>query len=784
MGRMTTAPPSLFGIRALRTEDPRFLRGECRYLEDVPIEGALRAVFVRSMMAHARLSRVDVSTARGMPGVAAVFVADDLNLPPQPPSGNVEGATSTIEAPFLREVLARDVVRYVGEPIAIIVAETLALAEDAAETLLPEEDPLEVVVGVEAAVADGAPCLWPEIGTNVAHAFSSHDDGADPLEGADVVASGRFVNQRLAPVPMETNAIAVVPEADGAYTVWVSSQVPFDVRDDLADALDVDRAKVRTIAPDVGGGFGAKLQIYPEYLAVAAAAKRLGRPVRWAESRGESMLNLTHGRAQLQRVEIGAKRDGTIVGMRVELLADMGAYPIGAYLPVTTQEMLAGVYTIPRIAFRGRSVVTNATPVAPYRGAGRPEATALVERAIDLLAAELGMDPVEVRRKNLIPSGAFPYTTASGTTYDVGDYERALDEALRIAGYDELRAEQAERRERGDHLCLGIGVCCYVEITSFSSKEFASVEVDSDGIVTVLTGTTPNGQGHETAFAQIASSVLGAPIDAIRVVHSDTGIVPRGAGTWGSRSLQAGGSAVFEQGAAVAEKAKTIAAHLLETDAADLVVGGGRFSVAGAPDRSLSLAEVAAAAADPSRLPEGLDPGLHSRGVYREPSSTFPFGTHIAVVEVDTQTGDTRLVRHVAVDDCGRILNPALVEGQVHGGLAQGIAQALYEEVRYDELGNPITGNLSTYLMPSAAELPWFETANTETPTRVNPLGAKGIGESATIGSTPAVQNAAVDALAHLGVRHLDLPLSPERVWSAVRTAAGPSPSHANGSHR
>jgi carbon-monoxide dehydrogenase large subunit len=392
----------------------------------------------------------------------------------------------------------------------------------------------------------------------------------------------------------------------------------------------------------------------------------------------------------------------------------------------------------------------------------------LIERAIDLVATELDMDPIEVRRKNLIPPDAFPYETPSGTEYDVGDYATSLDEALRIADVEALRAERAARLERGDHLVLGIGVATYVEITSFMSKEFGRVEVATDGTVTVHTGTSPHGQGHETAFAQIASSVLGVPFDAVRVVHSDTGVVKRGAGTWGSRSLQAGGSSVLERSQEVEAKARTLAAHLLEVDEADLTVADGRWAVAGAPSRSITWAELAVAASDPDRLPDGMDAGLSAEGVYREPASTFPFGTHVAVVEVDTQTGDVRLVRHVAVDDCGRILNPVLVEGQVHGGLGQGIGQALYEEVRYDADGNPMTGNLTTYLMPSAAEFPWFETARTETPTPVNPLGAKGIGESATIGSTPAVQNAAVNALAPFGVRHLDLPLSPERVWAAL----------------
>jgi aerobic carbon-monoxide dehydrogenase large subunit len=773
MGAVTIVPPSMFGLPILRSEDPRFLKGQARYLENIEIGGALRAVFVRSIMPHARITGLDAEAARTLPGVAAVFEADDLDLAPQPPSGNVEGAEGHLEGPFFtRDPLARDVVRYVGEPIAIVLADSLAVGQDAAELVVPEYELLDAVTDVETAAADGAPLLWPAFGSNVAHAFESNWD-ADVLEGAEVVARGRFVNQRVAPVPMETNGIAVVPKPDGDVTVWVSTQVPFDVRSDIADALGLPKERVRTIAPDVGGGFGAKLQIYPEYLAVAKAAQILGRPVRWQETRTESMLNLTHGRAQVQIVEIGAKRDGTLVGMRADLLADTGAYPIAAFLLTTTQEMAAGVYTFPAIACRGRSVVTNTTPVAPYRGAGRPEATALVERAIDLLAAELDMDPAELRRRNLIPPDAFPFTSASGTEYDTGEYEKTLDQALRVAGYDELRAEQRVRRANGDHLELGIGLCSYVEVTSFSSREFGSVEVHADGTVTVLAGTSSHGQGHETAFAQIASSVLGVPIEDVAVIHSDTGVVPRGAGTWGSRSLQAGGSAVFERAVEVSDKARAIAAHLLEADVADLSgFEDGRIAVRGAPERSVGWPDIAAAAADPARLPHGMPHGLVASGVFREPGSTFPFGTHVAVVEVDTQTGDVRLLRHVAVDDCGRILNPVLVRGQQHGGLGQGIAQALYEEVVYDEAGNPITGNLTTYLMPSAAELPWFEASNTETPTPLNPLGAKGIGESACIGSTPAVQNAAVDALSARGVRHLDLPLSPERVLTAVRAAS------------
>lgn len=762
---MTIVPPSAFGLPALRTEDPRFLRGEARYVDDIDIAGSLRAVFARSIFPHARVLDVrGLEGGRAAPGVVGVYLADDLALAPLPPSGNVEAPVHReLTLPFHREVLARDRVRFVGEPFALVLAETTAQAEDAVELLWLDVELEEVVTDPLEASAPGAPLLWPGIGTNVAHAFEHRWDD-DVLAGADVVVHGTFVNQRVAPVPMEPNAFAAIPDGDG-LTIWSSTQVPFDVRTDVADALDLDRRSVHVIAPDVGGGFGAKIQVYPEFLALARAATLVRRPVRWVESRSESMLALTHGRGQVQEVAIGARRDGTIVGLRVDVTADMGAYPIAAYLPTTTTEMLSGVYAIPAIAFRGRSVVTNATPMGPYRGAGRPEAAAAIERAIDLVAAELAIDPVEVRRRNLIAPGTEPFRTASGATYDSRDYERPLDEALRIVGYEQLRTEQRDRRARGERSLLGVGVATYVEITSFSSKEFAQVDVGTDGRIDVFVGTTATGQGHETAFAQLASAVLAVPLGSVRVVHSDTRVVERGEGSWGSRSLQAGGSSVALRTGEIVDRARTLAAELLEVDEADVEgpVDGG-FRVAGAPQRSLGWPELAGAA-------ETRGDPLSAKGRYRQPGSTFPFGAHVAVVEVDRETGAVRLVRHVAVDDCGRILNPALVRGQQHGGIAQGVAQALFEEVRYDEAGNPITSTLLTYLVPSAADLPSYECANTETPTEENPLGVKGIGESATIGSTPAVQNAVVDALSHLGVRHVDLPCSPERVWGALREA-------------
>jgi carbon-monoxide dehydrogenase large subunit len=551
--------------------------------------------------------------------------------------------------------------------------------------------------------------------------------------------------------------------------MWVPSQAPFFVQGDTAEALGVDEALVQVVAPAVGGGFGAKGDTYPEQIAMAALAIRLARPIRYVETRSENLLAMVHGRAQVQEVELAARRDGTVVGLRAHVVADMGAYPFSTYLPDLTRLMSSGVYRIPRIDFRWDAVVTNTTPIGAYRGAGRPEATAMLERCMDLLATELGMDPAEVRRRNLIPRDAFPYRTASGATYDVGDYELALDEALRLAGYESLRKEQAERRARGDRMLLGIGVSTYVEVTGWGA-EFGSVEVVEDGSVTVLTGVSPHGQGHETSLAQIASGLLGVPMGQVRVVHSDTRLLPSGRGTMGSRSLQKGGSAVYRAGEAVVEKARRIAAHVLEAALEDVVLSDeGRIGVAGAPDRALTWGEIAAAAGDAARLPAGMGPGLVGRFDFDNEGNTFPFGAHVSVVEVDSETGLVRPIRHVAVDDCGRILNPMLVDGQVHGGVTQGLAQALYEEVTFDQEGNPLTSSLMVYEMPSAPEIPPIETFHPETPTPLNPLGVKGIGESGSVGSTPAVQSAVIDALSHLGVRHVDMPLTPEKVWRAIR---------------
>jgi aerobic carbon-monoxide dehydrogenase large subunit len=753
---------SILGHPVRRVEDPRILLGGARYVADLDLPGVLTAVFVRSTMAHARLESVDTAEAAKMPGVVAVYTAGDLGLPDIP-------AFPMAPSLMSRPPLANGTVRFVGQTIAVVVAETAEQAVDAAGEVIVDYDPLPVVADAEEALADGAPLLFPEAGSNLAAEF---DFGRIPdvFDDADTVVSGRIRNQRLAPVPLEVHAAAAVPEPgpDGTgdhLTLWVSNQHPFAVKGPLVGMLGLPEENIRVACPAVGGGFGAKIGVYAEYPVIAVAARRLGRPVRWVETRSESMISMVHGRAQIQDFEIGVKSDGTIVGLRGHIIGDVGAYPaIGVALPSFTRNMSSGVYAIPKIDVRVSTAVTNTTTVGAYRGAGRPEAASLLERAVDMVAAELGLDPVEVRRRNLIRPFDVPHTTATGSTYDVGNYGRALDEVVRLAGYDELRAEQKARRERGDRLALGIGVSVYVEITGGPGAvpEFGSVEVHADGTVTAQVGTSPQGQGHETAFAQIVSAILGVPMEAVRLVHSDTAAVPEGQGTYGSRSLQLGGSSIYLAAEAVLEMAKQRAADLLEANPDDVVIfDDGRFGVAGTPARSLGWDAIAAAGDEPLRAAT-----KHQQG-----ANTYPFGAHIAVVEVDTETGAVNLQRMVAVDDCGRILNPMLAEGQVHGGLAQGIAQALFEGFAYDADGTPLTATLADYLVPSAAELPSYETAHTVTETPLNPLGAKGIGESGTVGSTPAVQNAVVDAVAHLGVRHIDMPLTPERVWRAIQDA-------------
>jgi carbon-monoxide dehydrogenase large subunit len=744
-----------------RREDPTFLTIGGTYVDDVRVQGAAHVTYVRSTVAHARVTSLDVSEAASAPGVLAVFTGADVDLAPVPPP------IPMLNMAMLRPWLAKDKVRFVGEPVAAIVSETRTQGADAAELVAVEYESLPAVVDVEAA-ADG-PLLFEDVGTNVALDLSTmlgFSPAADFFDGCDAVVRQRIVNQRVAPCPMEVRAAAAAWGDDGRLTQWASCQAPNSLRSQLAGNLGLEESQVRVIAPDVGGGFGAKAAFYPEEQLLGWIAKQVGRPVRWVETRTESMLTLGHGRAQVQLVELGGTRDGQLLAFRNVVVQDCGAYPaFGGFLPFFTRMMASGTYTVPRIEVGGMSVLTNTCPVVAYRGAGRPEATAAIERAIDVFAAEIGMDPAEVRRRNLVGSDQFPFTTPTGTVYDSGNYPRALELALDAAGYESLRKEQAARRASRDVRQLGVGVSTYVEITNpLPGGEYGGVEVTPEGKAIVRAGTFSHGQGHATVFAMLVADRLGIDLDDIEFVQGDTDAIRFGQGTMGSRSLQAAGSAINQASAEVIEQARGAAARLLEASPDDIVLDRveGRFHVTGTPSVARTWAEVAAGA-DGGGLRADVD--------FTPAGPSFPFGAHVAVVEVDTETGLVSLQRFVAVDDSGKILNPLITEGQRHGGIAQGVAQALMEEVRYDEDGNPLTSNLADYAMISACELPSFELVPMETPTPLNELGAKGIGESGTIGATPAVQNAVVDALSHLGVRHIDMPLSPQRVWQAIRDA-------------
>ena len=766
-------PGSILGNAVIRVEDPELLVGGATFIDNLDLGGALRLVFVRSPFAHARIRSIDTTAAAGMPGVAGVFTAADLGLAPH-------HAFFPVNELAARPPLAEGKVRFAGDAVVAVVADNLAHAMDAAEMVEVDYDPLPAAVDPEAALEEDAPQQFEAIGSNLAASLRSPAAG-DPLEDAEVVVRARFVNQRVAVMPMEGNACAAIPGdvGDGRggaavgdeghdITVYVSTQMPHAFARLASRVIGIPQDRIRVIAPHVGGGFGAKAGIAAEHSVVMASALKLGRPVRWVETRSENLIAMPHGRGQIQYVEMGFTRAGDITGLRCRMIGDAGAYAgFGGALPMsTTRSMAQGVYHIPKISFDVAVALTNTTSMGAFRGAGRPEAAAFLERIMDMAADELGIDPVAIRRRNLIGSDEFPYRTQMGTVYDSGDYAKSLDAALEAAGYDALLAEQQKRRDGGDRMQLGIGLSVYVEVTGGGGGgEYASVEIHPDGTATVMAGTSAHGQGHATSFSMIVADRLGIPIENIRYIQSDTALVPRGGGTGGSRSLQIGGSAVGEAAQGVLEKGRELAASLLEADPADIVVtDDGKVGVAGVPARALTWAELSKAAADSGQtLSTALD--------WQSTGATFPFGAHVSVVEVDTETGWVRPIRHVAVDDCGRILNPLIVTGQQHGGIAQGMAQALWEHMIYDQEGNPRTATLAEYAMPSAAEVPFFESSNTETPSPLNPLGAKGIGESGTIGSTPAVQNAVVDAVSHLGVRHIDMPCTPERVWQAIADA-------------
>ncbi|MGH2914618.1 MAG: xanthine dehydrogenase family protein molybdopterin-binding subunit [Solirubrobacteraceae bacterium] len=755
--------PTGIGQRIRRREDPRFLLGRGRYVDDTKIENAMFVTFVRSYVAHGTITSIDAEEARALPGVQ-VFTAEDLGLHPTPPPPMIQ-----VHESMNRPPMATEKVRYVGEIVAAVVAESREASVDAAELVVVDYDTLPAVTDIREVVKDEV-LLFEPAGSNTCLRIPGAGD-ENLFDGCDIVIKGSNESPRLLALPIEPRS-TVAEFEDGKLTIRLSTQTPHQDKAGIAATLGLEPDQVRVIAPDVGGGFGGK-GLDVEDVLLAAIARATGGPVRWTETRSEHMVALHHGRAQWIDFEIGGDRDGKVKALRLKILQDAGAYPsLGAFLPHLTHMMSSGVYEIAKIEAEITAVVTNTTWTGPVRGAGRPEATQMIERAIDMFAAEIDMDPADVRRRNFIPADAqWPHMTAGGVPYDIGDYERALDKVLDAAGYDALRSEQAQRRADGAVRQLGIGLCAYVEITNgLSESEFGAVEITADGDAVVRTGSFSHGQGHETTFAQIVAQRTGLPVQRVTVVAGDTDRVPRGTGTYGSKSTQIGGVAAGQASEILVDKAKALAADRLEASPEDMVLDldAGRFHVTGAPEPALSWSELAAALDGDGRLVE-----LAAETDFQAAQPTFPFGAHLAVVEVDTETGRVTLERMVALDDAGTIINPLVAEGQVHGGLAAGIAQALFEEVRYDESGNPQHANLVTYCMPAASELPSFELVESETPTPVNPLGAKGIGESGTIGATPAVHNAVIDALAHYGVRHLGMPVNGESVWRAIAAARG-----------
>ncbi len=775
---------SMIGTRVVRREDPDLLTVGGSYVDDLAPTDAVHATFVRSVMAHAEITGIDTGEAAAMPDVIGVFTAADLDLQPEKPGMPIFNQAMT------RTWLATDRVRHVGEPVAVVVTTTREAGVDAAEAVFVDYEPLEPVVDMRSAVSDEV-LLFPEAGTNTVMAIPSKSEG-DIFADVEVQVDLSFRNHRLTAAPIEPRSAVARWDADPGsddgrlrLTQWSSTQFPHGTRDGLAASLGVDASQVRVITPDVGGGFGAKGGRYPEDLIVAVLARRLERPVRWTETRSENMVGMDHGRAVEFDASMGGTRDGRITAYRLHVIQDSGAYPrIGAMLPRLTQIMACGVYDIDAVEFSSASVVTNTAPVGAYRGAGRPEATAAIERMVDLFAAEIGMDPVEVRRRNFVAPESFPFTTKTGADMDNGEYATALDAVIEAADYGALRTEQERRRNDPTAPLLGLGWCSYVEITNpLGAKEFGSVEVLTDGSALVLTGSSAHGQGHHTAFAQLTHDLTGIPLDRIEVRHGDTDEVKRGGGTGGSRSLQVGGSAIWKAGEIVVARARDAAAELLEAAVGDIVLDTetGAFSVVGTPSVSTDWEAVAKHVAatggdgangaggtdadDPTRLMAEVD--------FEPEGATFPFGTHLSVVEVDRETGAVTAVDHFCCDDAGTIVNPLIVDGQVHGGVASGIAHALFEEFSYDADGNPRTATFMDYGLASAAELPNFTRIPMETATPRNPIGAKGIGESGTIGATPAVQNAVVDALAHLDVRHIEIPTTAQRVWEAMNSGSG-----------
>ena len=759
------------GRRVRRREDPALVTGRAAYTADIPLPGALHLAVVRSPYPHAEILGIETGEARNAPGVEAVFVGADI-LPTLSRSFPVArspdaGAFSELNLPA-RWPLADRRARCVGDPVAVVVAESASQAADAAEAVVVEYRELPGAGDSRTARGDSAEALYAEHPGNRAFLWALEPDGADEDRDSLTEVTLDFRIQRLIPCALEPRSAAARFE-DGRITIWTSTQSPHRVRDSVAKILGIPVEGVRAIAPEVGGGFGAKANLYPEEILVCWLARHLGRPVRWTATRTEDFATTTHGRNLFARLTLAADDEGRVRRADLDALFDCGAYYSrpGPTTPSLTGSMIVGPYAFPAAAARAEGAFTNTAPNEPYRGSGRPEATYLLERTMDALAGRLGLDPAEIRRRNLIPADRFPYRTPTGLTYDSGEYAMALDLALEAGGYDDLRNEQAARRAGGGKP-LGVGLACYVEICGFGPWEAGGVTVEQDATVTVRSGTSPHGQGHRTAWAQIAADRLGVPYDSVRVLHGDTDECPRGIGTFGSRSAPVGGSAIFRNAETVRRQAERLAAHLLECAPEDIRFAEGRFFVAGSPARGVSWGEIAAYAYS-ADAPEDAAAALGADTDFRPPGETFPFGTHLAAVEIEPDTGQVAILRYLSVDDCGEVINPLLAEGQVHGGLAQGISQALHEEAAYDAGGNLLTGTLLEYAVPRADMLPGYELRRTVTPSPHNPLGVKGIGEAATIGSTPAVANAVLDALRPFGVEHLDTPLTPEKVWRAMQ---------------
>ena len=782
---MTETARRYMGNSVLRKEDPPLLTGQANFTDDIRLPGMLHFALLRSPHAHARIRSIDASAAKERPGVVAVFTGEDLagewaiGIPTGWP------VTEDIKIPD-HWPLARGEVNHAGDGVAVVVATDRYKAQDALEYIEVDYEVLPAVVDVEAALEEGSPLVHEDLGTNKCYTWPLGTGDIDKaFSEADVVVSGRYIQQRLIPSAIEPRAVVVNPEpATGNLTVYTSTQVPHFVKDILAIMCGVSDTKLRVVAPEVGGGFGGKLNVYAEEALALALARRLKVPVKWLEDRSENHVASTHGRGQVQYIELAARRDGKILGMKVRLLADMGAYLqlLTPGIAIFGSFTYPGLYTFDAYSFECTGVFTNLTPTDAYRGAGRSEAAYAHERIMDDLARELGMDPAELRIKNLIPPFDEPTTTPAGVMYDSGDYETCMRRALELADYDALRAEQRRRREAGDAKQLGIGIGNFTESGGLSPSkvaagvrlqsggwEAASVRMFASGKVEVVTGTSPHGQGHETSWSQIAADAFGVDVDDVEVLHGDTAVSPYGRDTYGSRSLAVGGVALSLACGKVIDKAKKIAAHMLEAAEDDIEFEGGRFSVAGSPGTNVTIQEVAGAAYLANDLPDGMEPVLSESHFFDPPNFTWPYGTHVCVAEVDTETGSVNITKYVAVDDCGPVVNPAIVDGQLHGGIAQGIAQALYEEAVYDDHGNLITGSMMNYMIPGAPEIPNMILDRTETPSPTNPMGVKGIGESGAIAAQPAVINAVIDALGHLGVTHIDMPASPWNVWRAIR---------------